>query len=475
MKCNKFTVLAFCVSWMISSVAISAPVATLSGEPGFSKNRYVSFDPTTNGTDDVAIRVKRVGGVEKFVDCRQVVDKGADGFYAKLIDGPLPPPGDTIYYCDWSSVTTGLHVTACNVLPGNLYQVSTTIDGDNFSSVVGIETTPPPVGGAEFGDLVGAFVGGMWTAPDGLLTSSDVIAMSRASQFDPTAPMLARVDLVGATTLGGALLVPDALITSADVDQFNAAFNGQPFGFGVTGCLTGTCVPPVDCGVIVIPNAPLALSGEPGFTKDRYVSVNPSANGNTRAAIQVTRVGSTTDKFVDCTTLEDLGPDGWYAVLIDGPLPAPGDTTYYCDMGAVTSGLHMRGCSIVPGNTYDISMTFDGIGFSPALAVQTTVPQFAAGRQFGDIVGSLVAGEWTPPDGLVTGIDIVAVVKKFNLSIDAPIISRVDNGGALPNTIVSAAEDVLRAVQAFSAEPFGYGVTDCLTGTCIPPQGGACE
>ncbi len=453
----------------------SAPVTTLSGEPGFSKNRYVSFDPNTNGTDAVAIRVTRVGGIDEYVDCTQVVDKGADGFYAKLIDGPLPPPGDSIYYCDWSSVTTGLHVTSCNVLPGNLYEVSTTIDGDNFSPLIAIETTTPQFSaGREMGDLVGGLVGGFWTAPDGLFTTSDVVAMISAGNMEPTAPMLARVDLVGESQIGGALLVPDAIISQVDIDQFNAVFSGQPFGFGVTNCLTGTCIPPVNCSTGgTFPEAPFALSGEHGYTKDRYVSIDPTSNGSTPVAIRVTRVGGT-DKYLDCTSLTFRGSDGLYAKLIDGPLPAAGDATYYCNLGGPTAGLHMRGCSIMPGNIYDISMTIDGTVFSSALPISTTLPQFTAGRSYGDLGGTFVGGVWTAPDGLVTASDIVAVVQKFSLVLGAPILARTDTEGAIPNGIQNGA-DMLRAVTGFAGSSFGFGVTDCLTGICVPPQGGACE
>jgi len=225
---------------------------------------------------------------------------------------------------------------------------------------------------------------------------------------------------------------------------------------------------PLEC------TGPIALAGEAGFDKDRYVSFDPNISAIGAVATRVTRVGSLTDKYVDCTSLDDLGADGVYATLIDGPLPAPPDATYYCDLSVVTTGLHVRGCSIVPGNTYDISVTADGTTFTSALPIITTPPQFSAGRQFGDVVGGLVGGVWTAPDGLVTASDIVAVVQKFQLVAGAPIIARVNNVGEVPSTIVTAGGDVLRAVQAFGASEFGYGVTNCLSGTCVPPVG-SCE
>ncbi len=226
-------------------------------------------------------------------------------------------------------------------------------------------------------------------------------------------------------------------------------------------CMPGECI------------APTVLAGEAGFDKDRYVSFGPNTDATSAVATRVTRVGSTTDKYVDCTSLVDLGVDGFYATLIDGPLPAPPDTTYYCDLSGVTTGLHVRGCSVVPGNTYDVAATSDGTLFSATLSIPTTPPPFPD-RQYGDTVGSLDAGIWTAPDGLVTTNDIVAAVKKFSLDPEAAILARLDTDGDVPNAVMSSG-DILRAVTGFAGQAFGSGVTGCNTGTCIPPQGGGCE
>ncbi len=225
---------------------------------------------------------------------------------------------------------------------------------------------------------------------------------------------------------------------------------------------------------------PIGLGGEAGVTKDRHISIDTSFGGSNGEAIRVTRVGGT-EKFLDCTSLQNKGAEGYFGKLIDGPLPPPGDPTYYCDLFGIPV-LHMTGCSVVPGNTYNIGVTTDGANFFESsnhcggiyLPVDTTPPQSFASRRFGDLVGSYVAGAWTSPDGLVTSLDIVAVVKKFQLDPTAPLLARVDTDGAVPNGIL-AANDILRVVLGFAGGEFGYGVTDCLTGTCVPPQGGACE
>ncbi len=224
------------------------------------------------------------------------------------------------------------------------------------------------------------------------------------------------------------------------------------------------------CGSFAV-ISPATLAGEPGFSKDSYVSFDPTTNGSELIATRVTRVGGT-DKYVDCSSLTDLGSDGWVATLIDGPLPAPGDTTYYCDLGGVTTGLHVRGCSVVPGNTYDVAMTTNGSSFSVDLSILTTPVPLP--REYGDTVGSFVAGVWTAQDGLVTTNDIVAAVKKFSLDTEAAILARLDTDGGVPNAVMSSS-DILRSVTGFAGQAFGSGVTGCSTGTCIPPQAGVCE
>ncbi len=192
------------------------------------------------------------------------------------------------------------------------------------------------------------------------------------------------------------------------------------------------------------------------MTKDRYLSFDPSTNVGQLTALRVTRVGSVTPWYVSCT-LQDAGADGKLGELVQTP--------EFCDW--TDSVIHVRGCEVVPGNEYVVEATADDVVFSSSLSIFTTTPQISASRQFGDVVGSLVAGAWTAPDGIVTVNDITSVVQKFQLNPAAPHLSRVDNDGKTPNGIV-ASNDILRAVVAFAGGDFGFGVTDCLTGTCVP-------
>ncbi len=202
--------------------------------------------------------------------------------------------------------------------------------------------------------------------------------------------------------------------------------------------------------------SPLAATGIDRVTKDRYLTVNPNNSPGELTALRVTRVGSSTSWYVGCS-LQDAGADGMLANLVP--------TAEFCEW--TTSAIHIRGCEIVPGNEYLVEAAGCDAIFTASLQLFTTAPQIAASRSYGDLVGAFENGAWKAAEGFVTANDIVAVVQKFQLLSIAPHISRVDNDGQTPNGLI-ASNDILREVQAFAGSDFGYGVTGCLTGTCVP-------
>ncbi len=216
-----------------------------------------------------------------------------------------------------------------------------------------------------------------------------------------------------------------------------------------TDCIMMPCAPP---------DPPAVLPGEAGFTKDRYISFDPSTNGALPIAFKVTRVGSAMPWYVSCALRNDKGAEGHFSRLI--PVPE------FCDWTSINQ-LHVHGCEVVPGNEYVVVATEDNSLFSDSLSIFTTPPQFSAGRQFGDLVGGFVSGMWAAPDGLTTSSEITAVIQKFSLRPEAPLLARMDIDGQDVDEFVSIL-DVLRSIAGFAAAPFGFGVTDCLTGTCIP-------
>ncbi len=199
-----------------------------------TKDRYLSFDPSVNGSTPVGYRVTRVGGTSSwYVDCATLADLGSQGIVGTLTRTPV--------FCDWSSVAASpfdvLHVRGCILVPGNEYLVEATIDGISFSPPLLILTTPPQfVAGREFGDLVGVFVrGGSWSAPDGLVTISDIAAVVAHFERRRGSPHLSRVDIDG--------LVPDGVVDISDFMRAVAGFGANGFGVNVTGCASGKCMP----------------------------------------------------------------------------------------------------------------------------------------------------------------------------------------------------------------------------------------
>ncbi len=188
--------------------------------------------------------------------------------------------------------------------------------------------------------------------------------------------------------------------------------------------------------------------------KDRYISFNPATNEGNPVAHRVTRVGSATPWYVSCA-LQDAGSAGKLGVLVPNP--------EFCVW--VDPVIHVRGCEVVPGNTYSVESTPDNVTFSSSLLVDTTPVPLP--RNYGDIGGAFISGVWTAPDGIVNAQDILMTIKAFQLDPQAPHISRVDNDGQVPNGII-ASNDILREVRAFSGQPFGFGVVGCPGGTCVP-------
>ncbi len=256
--------------------------------------------------------------------------------------------------------------------------------------------------------------------------------------------------------------------SDAEAGDFFGASVSIYGGKAISGAQNDSCALGVECGSVYAFNgpsdnsvalSPLIADAPHDVTKDRYLSFNPSINLGRMTALRVTRVGSTTSRYVSCALgyAGTDGTDGKVGLLVQSP--------EFCEW--TNAVIHIRGCDVVPGNEYLIEATADGVAFSAPVSIFTTAPQIAASRSYGDLVGAFENGEWKEAEGFVTANDIVAVVQKFQLLSTAPHISRVDNDGQTPNGLI-ASNDILREVQAFAGSDFGYGVTGCLTGTCVP-------
>jgi hypothetical protein len=112
-------------------------------------------------------------------------------------------------------------VRSANIIPSTRYEV--VAECGSFTSPPGAART------SIWGDVVGPFVGGAWTNPDGSVDiTTDVTAVLSKFRNAATAPAIHRVDLVGAG-LSGIVCPPDGRIDIIDVTVDLDAFRGLSY------------------------------------------------------------------------------------------------------------------------------------------------------------------------------------------------------------------------------------------------------
>jgi len=89
-------------------------------------------------------------------------------------------------------------------------------------------------------------------------------------------------------------------------------------------------------------------------------------------------------------------------------------------------------------------------------------------------VGQLSGNSWTPPNGLVNGNDISAIIQSFQIRPTAPPLVRSDLAGPIPDGLINAT-DILLVAQAFAGVNYPYTTPACCGGACNfintnPPQ-----
>lgn len=171
-----------------------------------AKNRYISFAPDEDWAQ-VAIEVT-------IPPCRRgwvapAGFLGAPANVAMVVDEPV--------YRDWPENV--IHVTGCVVAPELEYELrAVTIAGDVSDPLV-LQTASP------WGDIVGTYLDGTWTPPNGVVDSHDLAAVTAKSKQLP-APHVTWVDLAGQ--------FPDYRVNQLDIDACADAIDGEsypPTGF----------------------------------------------------------------------------------------------------------------------------------------------------------------------------------------------------------------------------------------------------
>ncbi len=204
------------------------PALPSAAEDLMTKDRYISFDASGSAQAEVTYRVTRVaGGNAWFTDCSNVVDGGSEGQLVGLTQTPV--------FCNWIASPI-LHVHGCEIVPGNAYTVETMFDSTTLSTAITLNTTAPAIGTSrQFGDSVGIFTVGQWSAPDGVVNANDIVASVQKFSNAGGPPHRARVDTDGKDV--------NTIIAGNDILRSVRGFAADSFGFDVIECLTGVCVP----------------------------------------------------------------------------------------------------------------------------------------------------------------------------------------------------------------------------------------
>lgn len=180
-------------------------------------------------------------------------------------------------------------------------------------------------------------------------------------------------------------------------------------------CATGLCV---GTSILVAPQ----VSPE----GSRYIEVSPQPPGSPAPiALQLT------SPDWPCV-FKYIAPSG---SLVDMPFFQLPD-----DWGT----LLVSGVAIAPDSQYDV-VAECGTFLSAAGSATTA--------KYGDIVGPFVAGEWTPPDGIIDVLDFTAIVEAFQNKPTAPDLTRADIYPCTPDGIIDVL-DMVWIVNSFQGDPF---------------------
>lgn len=199
------------------------------------------------------------------------------------------------------------------------------------------------------------------------------------------------------------------------------------------------------------------------FLKNRYISVDPTADGANLGKSFAIRVTLT-----DSLQFADAAGMTWW---VGAPLEtADGD----CLAGLVDDvegglvvernwdaclSLQISGCGIVPVSDYGVS-SVDSDGDSPTSLVMQTSRRPGV-KWWADVTGFFNGTHWSPPNGNTSIGDFVAIIKTFQdvHAFNAAPIPLVDLHPQVPNRIANF-DDVIQAIVAFQGHHYPYGCPD---------------
>ncbi len=248
----------------------------------------------------------------------------------------------------------------------------------------------------------------------------------------------------------------DGEVDGIDFDEFGPCYNGtgNPFGPGC-GIFDFDDDDDVDCTDWAGFEEAWAGGGEPptfdpceAFTvptadaaeKNRFISFTPGSSMGEPQAFRVTTVSNPVFPQSEGWGKWVGAPDGYgISRLLCEPVYRVWDS----------ATVHVGDQDIVPGATYAIEATLDGIDFLSPVAIATV-------SVWGDTVGVFEDGAWGPPNGSVDiTSDAVALVDGFKHLPTAPPATWCETFPDRPHASIDIM-DIVLVIDAFKGMPYPH-------------------
>ncbi len=192
------------------------------------KNRYVSFVPDNAGAAAAFQVTLTSNGMQPGAvgEVGWVGVPNASGL-AGIVGEPV--------YRDWTESV--VHVGGCGVMPAGTFEIRAQSPGGLPTPALTFQTVAQPFP-KSWGDVTGGFSGTAWTAPNGIMNITDILAELATIQGGPSAPHPSRTDLQSISITDSCV---NRLVNAADVLMSVKAAQGDVFPFVVDPAACGVC------------------------------------------------------------------------------------------------------------------------------------------------------------------------------------------------------------------------------------------